>query len=291
MRKSLLFLFTVLFSVGVFAQTAANSPAYTIYNGQDYMPRLFEPYQADYLFTVKGLGMSYPFFDFSTKIIERQDSWSEEMVFKVSKSFRDKLEGFPEAVYITSEIDLKTGLLRKITGEGTVEGEKIRSVMEISDDQITFLGWSNGKLKDSKTMPLTEKIYPCSYSEVFYSYLPLKDDFAGEFNCVNFDNDDGKLEFVKMKVRVVGSERVTINAGSFDCFKIITDGETRVTVKGKKKDDNYRDKYGVLNYFASLHSYTWIDKETRIPVKSELDFKKFGAKLEIELQKRRRPNV
>jgi hypothetical protein len=286
MRKSLSLLFIALLSVSAFAQNTAKPVEYTAYNGQDYMPRLFEPYRADFVFKAKGLGLTLPLFEFSTNIIERQDSWSEEITFSLNSALREKIEDFPEAIYLTSEIDLKTGLLRRVEGQTTMAtGEKVRSLHDFTGDQMAFQGWVNGKLLESKTVPLTKKVYPCTLSTVFFSYLPLKEDFAGEFKCLGFDDNDNP-QLLKRRLRVIGGETITTDAGTFDCFKLIDETDIEIKAKGKKQAASYRDKYGVVEYISGLRVNTWIDKKTRIPVKSELDFKKLGGRVVVEMKKR-----
>jgi hypothetical protein len=289
MRKLLSVWCLCLLAASAFAQTP-NQLTFKVYDGQEYMPRLFEPYRATYIFKAGGLGLSLPLFELSTHVVELQDHWEEEVTFRLNETLREKLNSkmsqedkFPEAIFITNKIDLKTGLLQEMRGETKMgTGENVRFLLALDGAALTASGWVNNKLAENKVQPFSEKVYPC-YSFTFINYLPLKEGFAGEFQCLVADEKDN-LVTGKRFIKVVGSETLTTDAGTFDCFKLLDEGEQTATRDGKKAAPDYRDQYGIMQYFSGLHSYSWVDKKTRKLVKAELGFKKFGAKVTLELK-------
>jgi hypothetical protein len=96
------------------------------------MPYLFEPYQTEYVFKGKPIGLSFRLFSFSTKISELPDEWRETHFIGLSKT--------PDAdfqnIKITSNIDLKTGLLKKMVTE---TGKNIVGTIEIGDGNVSGL--------------------------------------------------------------------------------------------------------------------------------------------------------
>jgi hypothetical protein len=250
------------------------------FSGEEYMPYLFEPYQADYVFKGKLIGLNFRLFSFSTKIVELQDEWQETHFIHLpmvpDRDFRD--------IKITSSIDLKTGLLKKMITE---TGKNIVQTIEIGDGNI-LVSETNGKKSKSISFPARESIYPCNYSNTFLSYLPLNDNFAAAFTCFSIDETDSgepKIRFSKRTLRVIGTENVSTPAGNFECYKLADDVEEikydkegNVKQRKKKKQIFDEDKF-----WANFYNNTWIDKKTRKVVKGELKFK--IGKLTAELQK------
>jgi hypothetical protein len=294
MKKIHLALFcALLFSLSIFGQTtqkpdlsSENQKPLKQFTGEDFMPYLFEPYQAEYVFKGKLIGLSFRLFSFSTKILELPDEWQETHFIRLSKT--------PDAdfqnIKITSNIDLKTGLLKKMVAE---TGKNIVSTIEIRDGNI-FVSEMVGKKSKSFSFPAKEAIYPCNYSNTFLSYLPLNDDFAGSFTCLALDETDSgkpKIRLSKRTLRFVGTENVSTPAGNFECYKLADQVEElkydkagNVKERKKKKQIFDEDKF-----WANFYNNTWIDKKTRKVVKAELKFK--VGKLTAELQKPRFVNL
>lgn len=287
MKKIQLALCALLFSLSIFGQTtqksdliSQNQKPLKTFTGEDFMLYLFESYQADYVFKGKLIGLSFRLFSFLTKIVELQDEWQETHFIRLSK--------MPDAdfqnIKITSNIDLKTGLLKKMVAE---TGKNITKTIEISDGNI-FVTETVGKKSKSFSFPAKEAIYPCNYSNAFLSYLPLNDNFAHSFTCFSLDETDSgklKIQFSKRTFRVVGTENVSTPAGNFECYKLADDVEEikydkqgKVKEKKKKKQIFDEDKF-----WANFYNNAWIDKKTRKVVKAELKFK--VGKLTAELQK------
>lgn len=293
MRKIHVVLFVLLFSLSIFGQTTQKSnltpqtqkPLKT-YSGEDYMPYLFEPYQADYVFKGKIIGIGFRLFSFSTKIVELQDEWQETQFIHLpmvpDKNFRN--------IKITSSIDLKTGLLKRMVTE---TGKNIVQTLEVSNGNI-FISETDGKKSESISFAAREVIYPCNYSNTFLSYLPLTDDFAASFSCFTLEETDSgepKIQFSKRTLRVVGTESVSTPAGIFECYKLADsveeikyDKDGNVKQKKKKKQAFNEEKL-----WANFFNNTWIDKNTRKVVKAELKFK--IGKLTVEMQKPRFTNL
>jgi hypothetical protein len=211
MKKIHLALCVLLLSLSIFGQTTQKSdlsspnqkPLKTL-TGEDFMPYLFEPYQADYVFKGKLIGLSFRLFSISTKIVELPDEWQETHFIRVSK----KPDADFQDIKITSNIDSKTGLLKKMVTES---GKNIAKTIEIRDGNI-FVGETFGKKSKSYSFPAKEAVYPCNYSNTFLSYLPLNDNFARSFTCFSLDETDSgkpKIRFSKRTLRVASSERKT----------------------------------------------------------------------------------
>jgi hypothetical protein len=287
MKTIHLALYVLLFSLSIFGQTTQKSDSISqnqrlikIFSGEDYMPNLFEPYQAAYIFKGNVIGLNFSLFSFLTKIVELEDEWQETQFYHLpmipDRDFQD--------VRITSFIDLKTGLLRKMITE---TGEDIVQTIEINDGKI-FITETDGKKSKSISFDAKEKIYPCNFSNTFLSYLPLDDNFAASFSCFSLDeNASGKpkIQFLKRTLRVVGTETVSTPAGIFECYKLADETEEinydkqgNVKEKRKKKQIFDEDKF-----WANFYNNTWIDKKTRKVIKGELEFK-IGS-LTIEMQK------
>lgn len=272
---------------------AANAQAPRLYQGEPHIPYIFEPYQADYVYRAKFAGMPFKFLSSSTRIIEVADAWEEKQ--KISL---DLLDYFPDKdgdredyreVELTQNIDLKTGLLRSISGTFGNKPEMRMTVSFADDGKITVTG-TDGKRTQQKVYENREKIYPCTYSNAFLSYLPLDDNFAGTFTCVDIDGDStsakNALRFTRRTLRVVGSETVRIDAGTFDCYKLSDEAEeikynADGTIKSKKKISN--SQFDENKIWRNVYSGLWIDKRTRKVVKAELNFK--IGDIVVELQR------
>lgn len=159
------------------------------------------------------------------------------------------------------------------------------------DGRIVVTG-TDGDRTERKVYDNREKIYPCSFSNAFLSYLPLNDNFAGTFTCVDIDGDNtsskNPLRFTRRTLRVVGSETVKIDAGIFECYKLSDESEeikynADGTIKAKKKVTN--SKFDEERIWRNVYSGLWIDKRTRKVIKAELNFK--IGNIVVELQ---RPN-
>jgi hypothetical protein len=290
MKKIHLALFVLLFSVSIFGQTAQqnsdpiaqNQKPLKIFTGEEYMPYLFEAYQADYAFKGKIIGIDFDVFSFTSRIVELQDEWEETQIYHLpmipDEEFRD--------IKITSTIDLKTGLLKKMVTE---TGKNISQTIEIGDGKI-FISETNGRKTKSIAFDAKEKIYPCNYSNTFLSYLPLKDDFAGSFFCFTLDeNDSGKpkIKFLRRTLRVVGTENVSTPAGFFECYKLADDAEEIVYERDGKIKERKKKKqiFDEEKFWANFYSNTWIDKKTREVIKGELNFKIGNVGIEMQRSK------
>jgi len=286
MKKTLTAFFVVLFSLGVFGQTTQKvepkgqelSPV-KMFSGEEYMPYIFEPYRADYDFKGNIAGLNFKLFSFFTRIVELEDEWEETQFHRLpfsDEDFRD--------VMITSKIDLKTGLLKKMIVK---TGKNITQTIEIGEGKI-FITQTDGKKTKQISFDAKEKFYPCSYSNAFLSYLPLSDEFAASFACFSLnENDSGKptIQFQKRTLRVVGTETVSTPAGTFECYKLADDMEKIKydedgNIKQKKKSD--KPNFDEKKFWANFYNNMWIDKKTRKVVKAKLNFK-IGS-LTVELQ-------
>jgi hypothetical protein len=289
-------IFVFLFGVSIFAQTTVKINEPKFYQGDDYMPYIFEPYNSLYSINGKFIGINFNLFKYQTRLIELDDSWSEIQNWQVPQ-----FEDFkPEEIKITSDIDLKTGLLKKMLLEasGETEGEYIISKQEISlaDNKFSVNSLATdakGKVKESEnySFPIKEKIYPCQ-SNTFFSYLPLKEDFIGSFTCfmLNSEGYSAKDDLMlnKQTIAVKGSERITTKAGTFDCFVITQKSEPLgkydqkgnfKAAKPNKVPKNFDENKVWKNFFGSC----WIDKKTRKVIKAELRYKNLAG-LYIELE-------
>jgi hypothetical protein len=285
MKKIQLAICVLLFNLSIFGQTtqksdlaAQNQSSLKTFSGEDYMPYLFEPYQANYVFKGKLIGIGFRLFSVSIKIVELENEWEETHFIHLpmvpDRDFQN--------IKITSSIDLKTGLLKKIVTE---TGKNIVRTIEIGNGDI-FVTETNGKKSQSFSFPAKEAIYPCSYSNTFLSYLPLNDNFAASFSCFSLEETDSgkpKIQFSKRTLRVVGTEVVSTPAGNFECYKLADDvKEINYDKEGKvkKKKKKYFDED---KFWANFYNNTWIDKKSRKVVKGELRFK--IGKLTVEMQK------
>ena len=291
MRKSLFALFIFILSSNLFGQTVAKTvenqlPAtIKFYQGLDYKPYFFEPYRAEYVLRGNVVGINFDLFGFSTSIVELENEWQETQRWHLGFP-----EDEPQDIIVTSYIDLESGLLKKLTA----------SIGGISSEY--FIG--NGTIeataaKGKKTKQISfvnrEKIYPCSFSNTFLSYLPLDENFAGSFVCFTPDEDENgkpKISFQKRTLRVVGTEKVTVDGGTFDCFKLADETEEiKYNSDGSMKEKKKRESrmFDEEKFWKSFYNATWIDRRTRQFVKGELKFK-YGA-VSVELQKSRRSNL
>ena len=293
MKKSFAVIFVLLFSVCCFGQETAKTIKF--YQGDDYMPYIFEPYRAEYLFKGKVAGIPFRLFTFSTRIIELQDEWEETQQYRL-----EFLDYFPDAdaekellreIEMTTKIDLKTGLLKSTTARlsSVPDGNFNVNLMEAGKIIVTGI---DGKRSDEKIYETREKLYPCSFSTTFLSYLPLSDDFAGSFSCFELDKDDNSnkdvVRFYKRTLRVVGTETVTVDGGTFECYKLADEAEEIKynrdgSIKSKKKIG--KREFDEEKFWKNFFNNAWIDKKSRKPVKAELLFK-IGS-LTMELQKPR----
>jgi hypothetical protein len=312
MKKITTAVFVFLFGISVFAQTSDNTSEVKWYQGDTSLLNVFEPYNADYAIKGKIAGLGLPFLIIRSQVTESRDNWVEtsEIQFPVLRNFS------PEKVKQTTEIDLKTGLLKKITMEGQIitnnESAVGRKETSFIDGRLVSNGYvnqSNGKSKTkSNSFAVAEKLYPCQ-SNTFFSYLPLTENFIGSFTCMGEDMSsqmnqptgyEGDSSYIdakgflkddflvtKMTVKAVGSETITTKAGTFDCYKI----QQRLQIlgkydsKGKFKPANKDAEKSVTMEDEKLKKYygfTWIDKRTRKLVKSEANFKNLAG-LSVEL--------
>ena len=291
---SLLICVLATFSLS-FAQQAAIQKPLAVPNATEsnkayeFSPYLFEPYQARYVFQGKLVGIPLRLFSFSTRITELDKEWQETQNYRLE--IMDTLGvGQPELheVEISSEIDLKTGLLRKLSARfPSIPGGM--SEADFSKPGKIVISESDGKRSREILLDARQPIYPCSFSNAFLSYLPLSDSFSGSFSCVEIDIDENSnkpiLRFSKRTLRVVGSETVTISAGKFDCYKLADDAEEIKynkdgTIKAKKRSG--MREFDPESFWKNFYNNIWIDKATRKLVKGQLSFK-YGD-LTVELQ-------
>ncbi len=288
------FVFILVFICSV-ASVSAQQPK--LFQGEPNVPFIFEPYLADYVYKGVIAGIPLKFLSSSTRIIELENEWQEDQkialdVLDYFPSDNDEREDFRN-VEITSKIDLATGLLRSLSATFGNRPDVRVSVDLTRDGKITVTG-TDGKRTQQRVYENREKIYPCTFSNAFLSYLPLNDNFAGTFACVDFDAEKrtskDALRFTRRTLRVVGSERVTVAGGTFDCYRLSDEAEELKynpdgSVKEKKpvKFGQFDEKKLWKNVFSGL----WIDKASRKLVKAELNFK-IGS-IVVELQPSGRP--
>ncbi|MBS1795612.1 MAG: hypothetical protein JSS81_17280 [Acidobacteria bacterium] len=266
-------LFVLMFGLCVFGQNADQKSVIKFYQGEEFTPYLFEPYRADYKFKGRVAGLEFTLFNFSTRVFELADGWEETL------NFRFKLPDTPEMnVRIVSSIDLKTGLLKRITVPG--DDENLQEIFfEPAGIRIVA---TDGRRTESQSYPVTDKIYPCSFSTAFLSYLPLADDFAGAFSCFTSVDAGDKPEFRidRMTLKTVGTETIATDAGTFECWKLASDVEDvkilkngRIKEVSKKRSPDFDGE----KLWKNMYSTLWIDKKTRKFIRGEVKFKNFGS--------------
>lgn len=255
----------------------------------EFSPYLFEPYQARYVFEGKLVGIPLRLFSFSTRVTELDKEWQETQNYRLE--IMDMLGlGQPDLheVEISSVIDLKTGLLRKLTARFPGISNE-RSEADFSEPGKIIISESDGKRSREILFDAQQPIYPCTFSNAFLSYLPLSDSFTGSFGCVEIDREENSnkpvIRFSKRTLRVVGSEIVSIAAGQFDCYKLADETEEIKynkdgTIKTKKRAGNR--EFDPESFWKNFYNNIWIDKATRKVVKGQLSFK--HGELTVELQ-------
>ena len=255
----------------------------------EFSPYLFEPYQARYVFQGKLVGIPLRLFSFSTRITELDKEWQETQNYRLE--IMDTLGlGQPDLreVEISSAIDLKTGLLKKLSARfpGIPGGI---SEADFSKSGKIVISESDGKRSREILLDAPQPFYPCTFSNAFLSYLPLSNSFSGSFGCVEIDRDENSnkptIRFSKRTLRVVGSETVTISAGTFDCYKLADETEEIKynkdgTIKAKKRSG--MREFDPESFWKNFYNNIWIDKATRKVVKGQLSFK--HGDLTVELQ-------
>lgn len=301
MKRFFSIIFVFLVGTAAFAQTNDKISEVKFYQGDEYMPYIFDPYRADYGIDANLLGAELNLFKYRVEITELQDRWIETQYWQLPAFVKDKAD----LLSITTEIDLKTGLPIKGSAEfrGTTEEDGYviaKSDISYADGKYTMNSIAtdkNGKPKANEKFSLAvkEKYYPCQ-SMTFFSYLPLSDDFAASYTCLNADYDSFKQTDIhrvtKQTIRVFGSEKIVTKAGIFDCYKIkqSTEDLGYYDAKGvfhaekKKSSKGNSDKlWG--NFFGSA----WIDKKTRKMVRAELMYKRLAG-ISIEMMPNRYKN-
>ena len=291
MSRALIVLIVLIssnFASGQQLSGAGNSRAAGI-GVESFAPKLFEPYQADYQFRGKVIGIPLSLFRYSTRITELRDEWQETQVFHI-----ELLDTFGLAdpnlrdVEISSVVDLKTGLLKKMSARFP------NRPIGLSEFDFTTPGKidvreTNGKRTSNRVIDSHGAVYPCTYSNTFLSYLPLNDTFSQTFNCVEIDKDDNSnkdvVRFSNRTLRVVGSETVVIDAGKFDCYKLVDRSEEIKYNKDGSVKSKKSIQAGAFNperLIGHAYNFLWVDKATRKVVKAEFAVK--GASLSVELQ-------
>jgi hypothetical protein len=280
---SFLFVFVFVFAI------SAQQPR--LYRGEPHVPYIFEPYLADYVYKGVVAGVPLKFMSSSTRITELKNEWQEDQ-----KIALDVLDFFPadderdefRNVEITSRIDLATGLLRSLSATFG-DRPNIRVTANFSADGSIVVTGTDGKRTKQQVYTSQEKIYPCTFSNAFLSYLPLNDGFAGTFTCVDIDaekrSSKDALKFTRRTLRVVGTERVTVPAGTFDCYKLSDEAEElKYNADGsiKEKRPVKLGQFDEEKLWKNVFSGLWIDKASRKLVKAELN-SKIGS-IVVELQ-------
>jgi hypothetical protein len=274
------------------ATTTQTAPKF--FKGEENVLNFFEPYQADYKMAGNLLGMPIRLFTLSTKITELKDEWEETMNIKL-----EFLDYFPQNdvdlneirdVQMIQNIDLKTGLLKHTRAALSNKPEGNVEINLMEADKI-IVKQTVGKKVENQVYVNRDKIYPCTFSNTFLSYLPLDEKFAGSFACIDFQQEPNSnkndISFFKRNLEVVGSETISIKAGTFDCFKIKDNTESieynkdgSLKVKKPKVNKYFDEK----KFMAGLFSYMWIDKKTRKLIKAEFTTKYGGVTIELQPQ-------
>ena len=254
-----------------------------------FAPKLFEPYQADYQFRGKVIGIPLSLFRYSTKIVELRDEWQETQAFHIELMDTLSLANADRRdVEITSNVDLKTGLLKKMSARFPNQPNGYRE-FNFTEPEKIHIREISAKRTWNRVIDSHGPVYPCTYSNTFLSYLPLSDAFSQTFNCVEINSDDESnkdlVRFSNRTLRVVGSETVFIYAGKFECYKLADkmeeikynkDGSVR-TKKSSEGGD-----FDPTRLFGHAYNYLWIDKVTHKVIKAEFAVK--HASLTVELQ-------
>ncbi|MEP6900361.1 MAG: hypothetical protein ABJA66_01345 [Actinomycetota bacterium] len=303
MKKFVTVLFFFLFSLPLFAQTDEKTVPLSpvkFYQGEENMPYAFTPYRGEYAYRGKLGFLKATLVKATTEIIELPDEWQETQFYQPSAAMaqmfndRDQPSGAIKDVELVSKIDRKTGLLKSMRGNILKNGNAGIELFINSDGQIVITE-IDGSRKKQKTIDTKEKIYPCAYNNVFFSYLPLSEQFEGSFTCLDLEDlDTGSptIRFVKRTLKVVGSETVTVEGGTFDCYKLSDkteeirynkDGTVKESKKTVKKD------FSGSNFLSNFYSSVWIEKNTRKFIKGEVGTSK--GSLSVELQKMRGRNL
>ena len=254
-----------------------------------FSPTRFEPYHADYQFHGELIGIPLSLFRYSTRIIELPDEWQETQNFHIE--FMDTFDLGDRNlrnVEISSIVDLKTGLLKKMSARFPDRAIGL-SEFDFTTPGKIYVRETDSKRTSNRVIDLHGPVYPCSYSNTFLSYMPLNDTFSQTFNCVEIDKDDYSnkdvVRFNERTLRVVGSEIVVIDAGKFDCYKIADQSEEIKynkdgSVKSKKKAQ--AGAFVAERLIGHAYNFVWVDKATRKVIKAELAVK--GASVSVELQ-------
>jgi hypothetical protein len=89
MRKITIAFFIFVFGVSIFGQGTNNkvetttSPEIKFFQGDENMPNIFEPYNADYAIDAKLIGINFNLFRYQTQVIELKEGWSEIQSWQV----------------------------------------------------------------------------------------------------------------------------------------------------------------------------------------------------------------
>ncbi len=263
---------------------------------ETFAPSIFEPYQADYQFRGKVIGIPLSLFRYSTRIAELRDEWQETQNFHLE--FMDTFDmADPDFrdVEITSNVDLKTGLLKKMSARFPNRPNS-HSEFDFTTPGKIYVRETDGKRTSNRVIDSNGPVFPCTYSNTFLSYLPLSGTFSQTFNCVEIDKDDNSnkdvVRFSNRTLRVVGSETVVIDAGKFDCYKLADQSEEIKYNKDGSVKSKKSIQAGAFNperLIGHVYNFLWVDKATRKVVKAEFAVK--HASLTVELQPSTRRNL
>ncbi len=284
--KLIVFL-SVLFSFapGVCGQTSPNTstdPASVkFYRGEDNFAFDFETSQSRYSTKSHIAGFDISLFDVASQSIKLEDGWQDD--FDIILPYKGESR---DVFKITSIIDFKTGLLKKITFDTS---ESLEEYL-ISDSKITLNQTINGRTQQF-VFDNREKIYPCSYSNAFYALMPLSDNFSGSFACLvpSQTKEKPAVMFTKLTVKVDKTETVTTKSGTFDCYKLKIFGNQAINESEQKsggknnKDIKKVSDLPIKDLRRANFSDLWIDKKSRKVIMAKLD-SKLGAVV-VEIQK------
>lgn len=248
MKKITVLLTVFLFVSGICGQTASDSEP-KLYQGEEHFPYIFDSYKIDEIKNPAG-------FKLSTNITDFPAYWQE--TFKINLT---TIGEFELGMKIISDIDLKTGLLKKQRFEtGELWGEAV------FDENRVTLTQNKGNKTDSYTYELPEKIYPCYFSAAFPSYLPLNGNFSGSFMCFVPDFGDIRKSFLtKFSIKEIAAEKVATPKGIRDCYVIVGAGVVtrEISDNGKNPKKTAKKSNSKFTDIAQkFNSKIWVDKKT-----------------------------
>ena len=105
----------------------------------------------------------------------------------------------------------------------------------------------------------------------------------------NDSTNDHEIIFFKRSLRVIGTETVTVEAGTFECYKLVSESKEISTDRSAAVKRKKKDKVGEGELWQPEFGNIWIDKKTRKLVKADMNIK-YG-KFTLEMTKQQQNNL